>query len=220
MVVRSPGHILVEGTHLRNHRKRSGRRKESENKRRERNIFCKCMIWNERWNKKGKERKWFHGAWMRWHESSALWVLLAWGKPVEQKDRDGRVCALPQHTCTQRMRHICSRASHKQHVVIFFFSFWFDKHCSRYNITLWNPAKQQFKWLISNNSFLGVLLLHRMWLHSDDDHACLIGGMSAGLILYKRVRWEERCRLGCKCSVGRLGPVLAALHFTERQTCE
>lgn len=49
------------------------------------------------------ERKLFHGAWMRWHESSALWVFLARGKPLEQKDRDGRVCALPR--CTQTHKH-------------------------------------------------------------------------------------------------------------------
>lgn len=54
----------------------------------------------------------------------------------------------------------------------------------------------------------------------DDDRACQVKGMSVDRTLYKRVRWEERCRLGCKCSVGRLRPVCAGLRFTELQTCE
>lgn len=34
---------------------------------------------------------------------SALWVLLAWGKTLEQTDQDGWVCAVSQHTCVHRM---------------------------------------------------------------------------------------------------------------------
>lgn len=67
---------------------------------------------------------------------------------------------------------------------------------------------------------LNTPVLRRMLRGSDDDRACQVKGMSVCRILYKRVRWEERCRLGCKCSVGRLRPVCAGLRFTELQTCE
>lgn len=81
-------------------------RKSEERKKRR--LFWKCSYKIREKIKGQKKRKLFYGALMRWHESSALWVLLAWGKPLEQKDRDGRVCVVPQHAHTQtHARRVC-----------------------------------------------------------------------------------------------------------------
>lgn len=126
---------------------------ERENNWRKGKIFWKCRDKIREEIKGQRKRKLFHGAWMRWHERSALWVPLAWGKPLEQKDKDGRVCAVPQRTCTQNMHQICSRAVHKQPTVYtspqdhLTPSTW--SLLLQDSIVLSNPVKQRTKWLIS-----------------------------------------------------------------------
>lgn len=150
---------------------------------------------------------------MRWHERSALWVALARGKPLEQKDRDGRVCAVPQYTQrasdssrelhdepTVRPAHASTRPRR------------LHRYCFKIAIVLSKHVRQRSKWLMTIVTLDADTQRGRP--HLSDR------GMSARMILYKRVRWEERCRLGCKCSVGRLGPVLTALRSTELETCE
>lgn len=157
--------------------------------------------------KRRDKREERNGAWMCWHGSGALWVLLAWGKPLEQKDRDGWVWAVPPHTCTLKMDHTVFPANKST-------GLWPDNPISLNTVLAWSDVS---RWLMANHwqGSLNTPVSQRMLRRSDDDLACRVKGMSACRILYKRVRWES-CRLGCKCSLGRSRPVCAG----ELQTCE
>lgn len=133
------------------------------------------------------------------------------------------VCAVPQHTCTQNMHQISSRAVHKQPTVYtsphLIWPCRLDHYC--FKIASFSQIL-----LSSNPNHYSVKRSHEYSIVTSDAdiqwwRSCLSDrGMSVRMILYKRVRWEERCRLECKFSVGRLGPVFTAQRSTELETCE